>query len=276
MNTPIEQYTAWARQAYKDDKTRLFPMSAERLCLYVKYKNISPATIPELIQYLAKHPKHGEEWSIKMKEHPSISDFFSIKKTKNQLTIVREPNCVVVEGSKAKGFMIVSNKSITNSSNNTNSSSNIGNISSNITGSSNNTNMIGSSSSSSSSSSSNNNSSGIRNRANFRVSFWDTVDNGINNTRTILQKPKSIKTISRIQTEPPSQPAQPQPDEPHRLSTVKENVKIAELIAKNKRLSRILLSKEKEIIQLRKLLKKSKVQVPNRSRECVVVIKQYP
>lgn len=105
MNTPIEQYIAWARQVYKDDKTRLFPMSAERLCLYIKYKNISPATIPELIQYLAKHPTHGEEWSIKMKEHPSISDFFSTKKTKNQLTIVREPSCVVVEGSKAKGIV---------------------------------------------------------------------------------------------------------------------------------------------------------------------------
>ncbi|ORE09246.1 hypothetical protein BCV72DRAFT_302996 [Rhizopus microsporus var. microsporus] len=238
MNTPIEQYTAWARQVYKDDKTRLFPMSAERLCLYVKYKNISPATIPELIQYLAKHPKHGEEWSIKMKEHPSISDFFSIKKTKNQLAIVREPSCVVVEGSKAKGFMIVSNKSITNSSNNTNNSSNIGNISSNITGSSSSINMIGGSnnSSNSSSSSSSNNNNSIRNRANLRVSFWDTVDNEITNTRTILQRPKSIKTISKIQTEPPSQPAQSQPDELHRLSTVKEKVKIAELIAKNKRL----------------------------------------
>ncbi|CEI92279.1 hypothetical protein RMCBS344292_06545 [Rhizopus microsporus] len=254
MNTPIEQYIAWARQAYKDDKTRLFPMSAERLCLYIKYKNISPATIPELIQYLAKHPTHGEEWSIKMKEHPSISDFFSTKKTKNQLTIVREPSCVVVEGSKAKGFMIVSNKSITNSNNYTNNSSNIGsNISSNIVGSS---------------SSSNNNSGG--------VSFWDTVDNETTDTRNILQEPKSIKTISKQQTEPPSQPAQPQPDEPHRLSTVKEKAKIADLIAKNKRLSRILLSKEKEIIQLRKLLKKSKVQVPSRNRECVVVIKQCP
>lgn len=150
--------------------------------------------------------------------------------------------------------MIVSNKSITNSNNYTNNSSNIGsNISSNIVGSS---------------SSSNNNSGG--------VSFWDTVDNETTNTRNILQEPKSIKTISKQQTEPPSQPAQPQPDEPHRLSTVKEKAKIADLIAKNKRLSRILLSKEKEIIQLRKLLKKSKVQVPSRNRECVVVIKQCP
>ncbi|EIE85886.1 hypothetical protein RO3G_10596 [Rhizopus delemar RA 99-880] len=36
VSAPTDDYIKWAQKAYPDEKTKLFPMSPERLCLFIK------------------------------------------------------------------------------------------------------------------------------------------------------------------------------------------------------------------------------------------------
>ncbi|KAG1056490.1 hypothetical protein G6F46_002599 [Rhizopus delemar] len=118
VNTPIEDYISWIRKAYPDEKTKLFPIPTERLCLYIKYRNIT--NISPLITYMSSHPTHGDNWLIKIREHPAIIELLNkqIKKTREKNLLrshsvkpSKEPQCVVVEGAKAKGYMVISKDS---------------------------------------------------------------------------------------------------------------------------------------------------------------------
>ena len=111
VSAPTDDYIKWAQKAYPDEKIKLFPMSPERLCLFIKYTNIPTAFIPHLISHLSTHPKHGSEWCIRVREHPALVELLSASTKDNNKTVAKQPSsaiktpqCVVIEGEKAKGF----------------------------------------------------------------------------------------------------------------------------------------------------------------------------
>lgn len=115
VSAPTDDYIKWAQKAYPDEKTKLFPMSPERLCLFIKYTNIPTAFIPHLISHLSTHPKHGSEWCVKVREHPALVELLSTPTKDHTKAVGKQPSstiktsqCVVVEGEKAKGFFFFS------------------------------------------------------------------------------------------------------------------------------------------------------------------------
>ncbi|KAG1379508.1 hypothetical protein G6F61_004889 [Rhizopus arrhizus] len=103
VSAPTDDYIKWAQKAYPDEKIKLFPMSPERLCLF--------------INHLSTHPKHGSEWCIRVREHPALVELLSASTKDNNKTAAKQPSsaiktpqCVVIEGEKAKGYMIISDK----------------------------------------------------------------------------------------------------------------------------------------------------------------------
>ncbi|KAI9251738.1 hypothetical protein BY458DRAFT_559418 [Sporodiniella umbellata] len=113
VSTPMDSYINWSRKAYPDDKSRVFPISAERLCLYVKYTSFPVDNATSLISYLSTHPKHGNEWCLKIKDHPAILELLNTKKQNGSKPAIKNqhmrPKCVVVEKENSKGYMMVSN-----------------------------------------------------------------------------------------------------------------------------------------------------------------------